>query len=78
MYVFIWMYIVYRMSLVFHIIEPFGFSIGYNGEFDTKKIVTNQKLKISKIPNEDHCEDHLGWGGMEIQEKFQTFVGVAF
>ena len=36
-------------SLVFQIIEVFGFSIGYNGEF--KKIVKNRNLKISKIEN---------------------------
>ncbi len=36
-------------SLVFQIIEVFGFLIGYNGEF--QKFVKNQKLKISKIQN---------------------------
>ncbi len=36
-------------SLVFQIIEVFGFPIGYNGEI--QKFVKNQKLKISKIQN---------------------------
>ena len=36
-------------SLVFQIIEVYGFIIGYNGEI--KKFVKNQKLKISKIHN---------------------------
>ena len=36
-------------SLVFHIIEVFGFSVEYNGEFQI--FVKNQKLKISKIQN---------------------------
>ncbi len=34
-------------SLVFQIIEVFGFPIGYNGEF--QKFVKNQKFKSSKI-----------------------------
>ncbi len=40
-------------SLVFQIIEVFDFSIDYNGEFAIfeKKIIKNQKRKISKIPN---------------------------
>ncbi len=40
-------------SLVFQIIEVFGFSIGYNAEFEIfeRKIVKNRKLKISKILN---------------------------
>ena len=40
-------------SLVFQTIGLFDFSIVYNCEFHIfeKKIVTNQKLKISKIPN---------------------------
>ncbi len=36
-------------SLVFQIIEVFGFPIGYNGEI--QKFVKNQKLKISKLQN---------------------------
>ncbi len=36
-------------SLVFQIIEAFGFPIWYNGEF--QKFVKNHKLKISKIRN---------------------------
>ncbi len=40
-------------SLVFQIIEVLDFSIRYNGEVAIfeKKIVKNQKLKISKILN---------------------------
>ncbi len=34
----------------FQIIEVYGFSILYNGEFDMEKIVKNRKLKMSKIP----------------------------
>ncbi len=43
-------------SLVFQIIEVFGFPIGYIGEI--KQCIKNQKLKISKNPNQHFCENH--------------------
>ncbi len=54
------------LSLAFQIIEVFDFSIGYNSEFEIfeKKIVKNQKLKISKIPNV------VLWG--PLRGKFRT------
>ena len=64
-------------SLVFQIIEVFGFPIGYNGEF--QKFVKNQKLKISKIPNSSFVRTIE----KKIQEKFGNIQkwfegGVAF
>ncbi len=52
-------------SLVFQIIEVFGFSIGYNDEF--KKNVKNQKLEISKIQN----STFVRIAEKKIQKKFE-------
>ena len=64
------------------ILEGFDFSVGYITEFDIfeKKIIKNQKLKISKIPN---AGSFMGTIGRKIQDKFQNFWqqfvgGVAF
>ena len=54
-------------SLVFHIIEVFGFPLGYNGEF--KKILKNQKLKIAKIPKSNFVRPI-----QKIQKKFQNIL----
>ena len=51
--------------LVFHIIEVFGFPIGYNGEIE--KVVKNQELKISKIQN----STFVWTSEKKIQEKIE-------
>ncbi len=64
-------------SLIFHIIEVFGFPIWYNGEIP--KIVKNCKLKISKLQNSTFVRTIE----KKIQKKFDKIQkllegGVAF
>ena len=54
-------------SLVFQIIEVFGFPIGYNGEI--QKFLKNPELKISKIQSSTFVRTTE----KKIQKKFERF-----
>ncbi len=62
------------LSLIFQIIEVFGFPIGYNGEF--QKFAKSRKIKISKI----QTSTFVRTTEKKFQENFENirlrFVGV--